>query len=265
MPCIITIKNIKIFLLVVSINFFTVGSLTIAIGSLTIGLLSGCSSTRAASKKTDNHSAAHYNAQLGARYLQNGRLKLASEKLEKALKQDNTSSEVHHYYALLQQKIGDNASASKHFGMAVKISRKDPNLLNNYGSYLCQMGDYRKAIEQFDLAAQNPFYQTPEFAYTNAGICLRKIHNDTEAEVYFRKALHKNINFGSALFQMAKLNYAQEDFSKAQAFLLRYDEKNLPAVESLTLCIKINKQLGNIDQADSCAEKKLRLVSTSQG
>jgi type IV pilus assembly protein PilF len=161
----------------------------------------------------------------------------------------------------LQQKIGDNSTANKHFRKAVQIDQSDPNLFNNYGSHLCQTGHYQKAIEQFDLATQSPFYNTPEFAYTNAGICLRKMHNDAKAELYFRKALLKNTDFGSALFQMAKLNYDQQYFSKAQAFLLRYDEKNLPAVESLTLCIKINKQLGNIAQADFCAEKKLRLFS----
>jgi type IV pilus assembly protein PilF len=222
-------------------------------------MLSGCSSQ---SKKVDKQSAASYNAQLGARYLQTGRLTLANEKLEKALKQDPNSSEVNHYYALLQQQIGNNKTATQHFKKAVTISQKDPNLLNNYGSHLCQTGHYLQAVKQFDLASQSPFYKTPEFAYTNAGICLRKRRNDKRAERYFRKALDKNTNFGSALFQMAKLNYDQGNFAKAQAFLLRYDEHNPPAVESLTLCTKINKRLGDINKADACAEKKLLLFQS---
>jgi len=226
--------------------------------SLSFSLLSGCSSQ---SKKTDKQSAANYNAQLGVKYLQAGRLKLAHEKLSKALKQDSDSSSANHYYALLQQKIGDNKAASKHFKKAVRLNHKDPDLLNNYGSHLCQTGHYLKAIEQFDLAAQSPFYATPEFAHTNSGICLRKMHDDAGAEMYFRKALQKNTDFGSALFQMAKLNYDQGNFAKAQAFLLRYDEKNQPALESLELCTKISMRLGEIDKAESCTEKKLRLFS----
>ncbi|MCK5812782.1 MAG: type IV pilus biogenesis/stability protein PilW [Cocleimonas sp.] len=223
-----------------------------------LSLLSGCSSQ---SKKVDSISAASINAKLGASYLQMGRLKLANTKLQKALKQNSNSSEVHHSYALLKQKIGDNKAASIHFEKAISISQKDPSLLNNYGSHLCQTGHYLKAVKQFDLASQSPFYKTPEYAYTNAGICLRKTQNDKTAEHYFRKALNKNTNFGSALFQMAKLNYDQSSYAKAQAFLLRYDENNLPAVESLELCTKINKQLGDTDKADHCAEKKLRLFS----
>ena len=229
---------------------------------LIIGLslvsMSACSTQ---SKKPDKHSAASFNAQLGAKYLQAGRLQLASDKLEKALEQDPKSSEVHHYYALLKQKIGDNQSATQHFKKALKIDSKDPNLHNNFGSHLCQTGHYAEAVTQFDNATESPFYKTPEFAYTNAGICLRKTQNDNQAEVYFRKALDKNTNFGSALFQMAKLNYDQGHFAKAQAFLLRFDEHNAPAAESLDLCTAINMRLGDRDKADVCTEKRLHLFS----
>jgi type IV pilus assembly protein PilF len=226
--------------------------------SISLSFLSGCSSQ---SKKADSQSAANYNAQLGVKYLQAGRLKLASSKLEKALKQDSESSSVNHYYALLQQKLGDNKAAGEYFKKAVRLDHKDPSLLNNYGSHLCQTGRYLKAIEHFDLAAKSPFYTTPEFAYTNSGICLRKMRDDSGAEMYFRKALKKNTDFGSALFQMAKLNYDQGNFAKAQAFLLRYDEKNQPALESLALCTRINTSLGEAGKAESCTEKRLRLFS----
>ena len=231
--------------------------LSLLLISLSLSFLSGCSQ----SKKKDSQSAASYNAQLGIKYLQAGRIKLAHSKLEKALKQDSESSSVNHFYALLQQKLGDNRAADKHFEKAVRLNRKDPDLLNNYGSHLCQTGHYLTAIEHFDMAAQSPFYTTPEFAHTNSGICLRKMQDDSGAEMYFRKALQKNTDFGSALFQMAKLNYDQGNFAKAQAFLLRYDEKNQPALESLTLCTKINTSLGETVKAAFCTEKRLRLFS----
>jgi type IV pilus assembly protein PilF len=224
---------------------------------LSLSFLSGCSQN----KKKDSQSAANYNAQLGIKYLQAGRIRLAHSKLEKALKQDAESSSVNHFYALLQKKLGDNKMADKHFKKAVRLNHKDPDLLNNYGSHLCQTGHYLRAIEHFDKAAQSPFYTTPEFAHTNSGICLRKMHNDSGAEMYFRKALQKNTDFGSALFQMAKLNYDQGNFAKAQAFLLRYDEKNQPALESLALCTKINTSLGEMVKAAFCTEKRLRLFS----
>ncbi|MCK5903217.1 MAG: type IV pilus biogenesis/stability protein PilW [Cocleimonas sp.] len=217
--------------------------------------LTGCTQ----SKKLDKVGAAGFNAELGAKYLHAGRIELANQKLKKALEQNPNSSNAHHYYALLQQRIGRNKKATQHFKTAIGINSDDPNLLNNYGSHLCKLGHYNKAIIQFNKAANNPFYKTPEFAYSNSGICLRKVKKDQQAETYFRKALTKNPNFGSALFEMAKLNYDQRNFPKAQAFLLRYDEKNPVAPESLSLCSKINTALGNLKTANACSEKKLRL------
>ena len=239
-------------------NIITKKAITMIFIGLSLSLLSACSNQ---SKKVDKLGAASYNAQLGAKYLQAGRLKLANEKLEKALKQNPDSSEVNHFYAILQQRIGDNKAATKHFKKAIRINKKDPNLLNNYGSHLCQIGHVTEAVEHFKLAIQNPFYTTPEFAYTNAGICLLKKNDDALAESYFRKALDKNAIFGSALFQMAKLNYHQGHYAKAQAFLLRYDEKNDAAEETLILCSNINKQLGDLNKAEACTEKRLRLFA----
>jgi len=225
---------------------------------VSLSVISACSNT---SKKADIKSAANYNAKLGATYLEAGRLQLANEKLEKALKQNPNSSDVNHYYAILQKRIGNNKAATKHFKKAISINKKNPQLINNYGTHLCQTGHYTEAVEQFDLAIKNPFYATPEYAYTNAGICLIKANDNSQAEVYFRKALDKNSNFGSALFQMAKLNYHQGNFAKAQAFLLRYDEHNMPDNGSLSLCTKVNTSLGDMDKADICTEKRLQLLA----
>ncbi len=232
--------------------------LKIFILTLSISLLSACSSQV---KKPNIKNAAEFNAQLGARYLQAGRLKLANEKLSKALEQNPNSSEVNHYFAILQQRIGDNKAATKYFKKAINIDHDNPRLLNNYGTHLCQIGKYAKAVEQFNLAVKSPYYQTPEFAYTNAGICLQKNNDSVQAESYFRKALNKNTNFGSALFQMAKLNYHQGNFAKAQAFLLRYNENNPDSEETLSLCSAINTRLGDLDKANACSEKRLRLLS----
>lgn len=224
--------------------------------SLSFTFLTACSSTNTRSNK---ESAASYNAQLGAKYLQAGRLKLANEKLQKALAQDDRSSEVHHYFALLQQRIGEDALADKHFKKAVKINNTDPELLNNYGSHLCHIGRYSEAVKHFDQATKSPYYRTPEYAFTNAGICLRKQHNNELAESYFRKALGKNKNFGSALYQMAKLNYESGNLAKAQAFLLRYDEHNSPASDTLDLCVQINSALGDTGKVEECSQKKLQI------
>lgn len=216
--------------------------------------LTACSSNE--SKPTTKESeAASYNARLGAEYTRKGRLNLANEKLLKALDQDPNSADANHYYALLQQKLGLNQKAESYFKKALSITPKNPDLLNNYGSYLCQNGQYQSASQHFMAATNDPLYTTPEFAYTNAGICIKKSGDTHKAEQYLRKSLKLKPTFASALYQMAKIKYEQGDYNRAQAFLQRYHEKNPEVSDSLSLCVQINRRLGDLNAAGQCRSK----------
>ncbi|MEB4589575.1 type IV pilus biogenesis/stability protein PilW [Candidatus Thiothrix sp. Deng01] len=216
---------------------------------LFIGILVGCSSTGS----SKSAKAADYYSQLGVGYLQKGRLDLATLNLEKALKENSRSADAHHYYALLQERLGNDDMANKHFREALSITPKDSDLLNNYGSHLCRTGKYAAAEEAFIAAVHDPLYKTPEFAYTNAGICVRKTGNVARAEEYFRLALEKNNRFSEALYQMAKLNREKGEYAKAEAFLYRYNENAAPTPESLLLCYQVQTSLQEMDKAESCA------------
>lgn len=211
----------------------------------------GCSNTSSTSSEADK--AGSYYTQLGVGYLQKGRLDLASLNLEKALEQDPGSAPTQHYYALLQERLGDDEKAGKHFRKALSITPKDPDLLNNYGSHLCRTGKYADAENAFLSAVRDPLYKTPEFAYTNAGICVDKAGNTDQAEAYFRQALAKNHRFSEALYQMAKLNHEKGDHAKAEAFLYRYNESAPATPDSLLLCHQIQTRLNEAGKAQACA------------
>ena len=221
--------------------------------------LSACSTTGVKSKEASN-----YNSDLGIRYLQKGRLNLANEKLLKALEQDPNSAQSNHYYAILQQKLGNNEEAGLYFLKSINLKPKDPEIRNNYGSFLCDTGRPQAAVKQFTAAINDPLYRTPEFAYTNAGICLRKTNNDEKAETYFRQALKKKSAFPSALLEMAKLYSDRGNFPRAQAFMLRYESVGQSSPEALDLCNKINTKMGDHAKASSCKSTLLRLFPSSK-
>ncbi len=222
-------------------------------------LLTACSTTGVKSKEASN-----YNSDLGIRYLQKGHLNLANEKLLKALEQDPNSAQSNHYYAILQQKLGNNEKARRHFIKSINLKPKDPEIRNNYGSFLCDTGQPQTAIKQFTAAFSDPLYSTPEFAYTNAGICLRKTNNDAQAETYFRQALKKKTAFPSALLEMAKLYSDRRNYPRAQAFMLRYESVGQSSPEALDLCNKINTKMGDYAKASSCKAALLRLFPASK-
>ena len=220
--------------------------------------LAGCSSAGIKSDK-----AASVNADLGIRYLQTGRLQLANEKLLKALKQSPNSPTANHYYAILQQRLGNTAKAGQYFNKAVNLNPKDPEIRNNYGSYLCDNGKPKAAIQQFTVAINDPLYITPEYAYTNAGICLRKTGDDTKAEEYFRNALRKKSAFPSALLEMAGLYSDRKRYPRAQAFMSRYENVGQSSPKALELCSIINQNMNDIAKSESCKSALLRLFPDS--
>lgn len=213
-------------------------------------MLVGCAGTPSSSESSK---AAEFYSQLGVGYLQKGRLDLATMNLEKAVKTDPGSADAHHYYALLQEKLGQDDKALEHFHKAMRLDGKNPDLLNNYGSHLCRTGKYSEAEQAFLAAINNPLYTTPEFAYTNAGICVRKQGDTDKAESYFRQALQINPRFSEALYQMARMNYEKQDDTKAQAFLYRYNEVAPATPDTLLLCYQIENRLNEAAKAEACA------------
>ena len=234
-------------------------SLSASIILISLSSLSAC-----AGIGTQDTKAADYNAELGIRYLQQGRLKLANVKLLKSLEQNPNSVPANHYYALLQQKLKQPKVATRHFERAIRYAPKNPELRNNYGSFLCKNNHPKAAVQQFLTAVKDPLYSTPEFAYTNAGICLRKYNPASpEAEQYFRTALKKKASFPSALLEMGKLYKDRGDYQKAQAFMLRYETVGQSSPDALQLCAIINSKIGDPAKAKMCKSTLLRLFPSS--
>jgi len=225
-------------------------------------ILTGCAATGPVSipdvpDVPRNPKAAIVNVRLGINYMQMGKLPLANAKLKKALAQDPDSSLVNWTNAVLAEKLGETEDAEKLFRRAINLDKNDSEAHNNYGAFLCRLSRVDEALDQFNLAVANPLYQTPEYAYTNAGVCLVQQDRAPDAREYFFKALEKNSAYPTALYQMALLNYGEGRYARSHEYLqqLSYTARNNPKV--LWLCAVTERQLGNMDASRDCA-KQLR-------
>jgi len=198
---------------------------------------------------TNDTEAAQYNAQLGAQYLQRGDLDIAREKLTKALAQDDANALAHVTYAQLQFKVDKPASAQKHFKRALKLEPDVAEHRNSYGIYLCGVESYELAQQQFREAAENPYYETPEFALDNAGLCMLDADRLSDAETYLREALRINPKFGNAYLHMSDLMLRQQRLTVAEAYFDRYTVYGPESSESLWLGYKIKRDAGDADGA----------------
>jgi type IV pilus assembly protein PilF len=208
-------------------------------------------------QRPTNIDASQYNAQLGAQYLRRGDLDQALEKLTKALDQDDFNALAHVTYAQLQFQVDKLDSAKKHFKLALKLEPDEAKHRNSYGIYLCNVQSYEMAQEQFRLAAENPYYKTPEFALDNAGLCMLDANRLADAETYLREALRVNPKFGNAYLHMSELMFRQQRLTVAEAYFDRYKVYGTESSESLWLGYKINRDAGDADGARSFASRLL--------
>jgi type IV pilus assembly protein PilF len=216
------------------------------------------------SAQSEKVEAARVHTELGQKYMQQGKLEIALDNLNKALAYDNDYADAHTVIAVLYERIGDQKQAEEHYRRAAQIKSKGGNELNNYGAFLCKIGRFDEAATYFERAVADPFYKTPEVALTNAGTCLLKGGRKDEAEATLRKALDKSPNNPEALFQLSSVLYEKGEYFKARAFMQRFESIGQASPESLMLGRNIELRLGNASGATDYTRRLLQSFPESQ-
>lgn len=225
-------------------------------------VLQSCVSVGLTDKKAAE--AAQYNAQLGSEYLKEDELEQARDKLEKALEQDKRNALAHAAYGQLQARVDDSEKAKVHFKRAIALEPDNPAYRNIYGVFLCQVKEFDAAEKQFNAAANNKFYKTPEFALDNAGVCMLDANRLDDADRYLRKALQINPTFANTYLHMAELLYKRERLTVADAYFQRYNSYGRETAESLLLGIQLMRDSGRQAEAQAYASKLLNDFPTSR-
>jgi type IV pilus assembly protein PilF len=201
------------------------------------------------SKTSQAESAAQVHTELGQTYMANGDLQGALEKLNMALKFDPNYAPAHTVIAVLYQRINNLPMAELNYRKAVELepTKGDPN--NNLGVFLCHTGKIAEAQGYFQKAVADPFYQTPDVALTNAGVCKLSAHDVAGAEASFRDAIARNPNNAEALFQLANVLFLNNDTFRARAFIQRFDTRLGNQEGALTYSKRLQSQFPDSEQA----------------
>ncbi len=213
-----------------------------------LSTLVACASTpKEIAKEKKDKEAAKINVELASGYIRRGDLEVAKEKLEKAIKFDKTYVPAYTTLAVLMVMINEPVEAENLYLDALDIGSKDPNLHNNYGTFLCGNGKYEEAVEQFEITLRNQFYRSPEVAHANIGYCLLQSENPdlAKAEKHLRKALKMRPNMPSAMLAMSELGLATKNYLMARAYTQRYHSRNKASAHSLWVQIQAEHALGD--------------------
>ncbi len=185
------------------------------------------------------HTAAKYNVQLGTAYLQQGNYPLAKEKLERSLKQNPRDPDVHTSLALMYDRTGDQKLADRHYREALRLAPDKPAVINNYAVYLCKSGRVDEGVERFKSVAASKFYQTPEVALTNAGVCLRSAKRIDEAQASFIGAIKARPNYSEATVQLASLHLERNQIAEARKVVDTYIDAFKPNPDVLLSAVSV--------------------------
>ncbi len=220
---------------------------------VTMGLLQACVAVNPGQSKNEKASAV--NVQLGIGYLQQNNLDLASEKLTKALRQNPKSAGAHNAFAILQDRLQQTDLAEYHYEKATTLDPKNSQAANNYGAFLCRNDRELESEEYFLQALDNPLYNTPEYAYTNAALCLLKVNQTNQAKEYLRKAIAAKSAFAPALVTMGGLLFKEGDHANAKLYLDRYHLAAKASARSLWLAIRNTLELDSKGDVEELAQR----------
>ncbi|HID36171.1 MAG TPA: hypothetical protein EYP39_02150 [Ghiorsea sp.] len=135
---------------------------------------------------------------------------------------------------------GDNTKAEMFYKKAIKHDAGSATY-NNYGSLLVELGQYDKAIKNFNLALEDPRYRNQTFVFINMGDAYVGLNKLEEAVLAYRKAgmldktwVYPQLKEAAAYTKFNRPNYAQALYET----ILRKEPSNQEALRELIAVLK---------------------------
>jgi type IV pilus assembly protein PilF len=225
---------------------------------LVLMTLTACAGSSQVSKRDPGDPrkrAAELQVQLGQGYMEQGKFETAHDKLKRAIDLDPSSIDAHTVIAILYERIKRPQLSEKHYKQAVELDPEVGSTNNNFGAYLCRVGRSDEADAYFKKAVEDPFYATPQTAYSNAGVCAASAGKQDLSETYFRKAIEADPRDANSLFELSLISFRNQDYMRARAFIQRFEAVAQPAASALDLAAQSEDRLGDRGAASRYRER----------
>lgn len=187
----------------------------------------------------DKRRRAEVHTALAGEYYARGNFAVALSEARLALKDDSTYYPAHNVLALVFMELREDVMARESFDRALRISPNNPEVLNNFGWFLCLRSETQRGLEMMVRAASDTQYTSPEKAWLSAGLCLRRVGRNNEAEDAFRRAVLIRPDLIGALYNLALISFERGEMKDAENYLMRYTRLSAPSIEALVLGVRI--------------------------
>ncbi len=203
-------------------------------------LLISCSKTVGSHTTEEQKRLAKVHSQVSFEFMFNNNTNVAFGEAEEALRLDPTGLESNHAMARVQQLLGNHELVVQHYQRALRSDPYAVVVLNDYGQYLCQLGQKRKALKQFDRAGSQLMSSQRMVSYTRAAACSTTNQDFESAEKYLLQALQLSPQSEPILLNLVRVNVAENDYVQADKYLQQYYKlQPKPDPEALKLAQQI--------------------------
>jgi type IV pilus assembly protein PilF len=197
------------------------------------------------------HRRAEVHTALAGEYFARGSLAVALEQTRLAIRDDPAYFAAYNMQGLVYMELREDVPAREAFEKSLSLSSNNPEILNNYGWFLCLRDNPTRGLEMIQRATADPLYPTPEKAYLSAGLCLKRMGRTAEAEANLRRAVLIRPDMIGALYNLAILASERGDAKDSENYLNRYMRLTAqPDAQALVLGVKIARA-----NRDSAAEQ----------
>lgn len=193
--------------------------------------------TACASRQPETGSA-QIRLQLGLIYLAQDALPAARRNLQRALQDAPQDYRVLLALARLSQQEGDSAMARHYYQTALKYAPENGYALNNYGAFLCGLGQYDAAHQQFTLAAVQNSAVARADSQERAGYCYLQQEDYAAARRMLLQALQNDRQKADALLVEATKHLERQEPEQVRLLLEVYHHSAPATAESLWLEIR---------------------------
>jgi len=195
-------------------------------------LVSGCVTDHAAT------GSAQTRLQLGLEYLARGDIAAAQRNLQRAEAAAPQDYRIQLAMARLYQLSGDNHSAKLRYDQALQLAPLNSFVVNNYGAFLCGLGQYDAAQQQFSQAQRLPQPGARADSLENAGYCYLNAGEPEQAKVSLLLAIQADAQKGIPLLAEAERRFGKGERVQARLLLDVYQHSLPASAESLWLEIR---------------------------
>lgn len=236
-------------------------TLAISIGTLAmLSVLSGCSTTTTTtqgeptfrdrtteSDQTDTDRRARVRMELASGYYARGQFETALDEAKLALAIKPDLPDAYNLRGLVYQSLGDDKLAEENFKRALQLSPRDPDIMHNYGWFLCQNRRMPEAFAQFQQAIATPRYAGLSRSLMTQGVCQARIGAYADAERSLARAYELDPSSPVTAFNLADVLYRRGEFERARFYIGRVNAvQEYTNAQTLWLAARIENKMGNV-------------------